>query len=147
MIRYIFIVSWLVMFYFLVDSRDQINRLEEELSQVEEAAAKPEPVKKKNIKIIQSNQPKSRLYSLLYEINKDGKKIRYRPGVMTIDDHTLGKDDRFLDLLDLLYEQEKIQMIEIPKSAEIREDLKIAGFDQDFVQVAPDSVWKIRIRE
>jgi hypothetical protein len=147
MIRYFFAASWLVMLYFLVDSRDQIGRLEEELAQVQESAAKPDVPAKKTVRIIKPNQPRSKLFGFLYEINKNGKKIHYRPGVLTVDDHSLGKDDRFLDLLDLLYEQEKLQMIEIPKSVEIQDDLKIAGFGEDFVQVASDSVWKIRFRE
>ena len=153
MMRSAFIASWFILLFFLIDSRLQIDRLEDELSQKEESVQVVQGTlnnvtpDKKTVRIQRADQPRSRLFAYLYEINRNGKKIRYRAGELLIDDLTLGKDERFLDLLDMLYESGKLQLIEVPKNPVIREDITIAGFGEEFLRASPDSVWRIRFRE
>lgn len=147
MIRFAWIFSWFVLIYFLVDARLQIHQLEEEIQGLSRSPEESIPIRKKKFKPVVSSQFRTALFSQLHEINRLEKKIRYRPGELWVDEMALSKDDRFLDLLDFIYENEKLILIEIPRNNEIRKDLKLAGFGEDFVQNSKDSRWKIRFKD
>jgi hypothetical protein len=122
----------------LSTARDQINQL----SKVNTFERK-----RKQIHFVKSDAARSKMFSFLYEINKDKKRIKYIPGELLVEDIELGKNDQFLDLLDLLFEQEQLIMIEIPDNKSIKEDLRLAGFSNDYISISKDGEWRIKIKE
>ena len=105
-------------------------------------------IRNKNpIRFEKQDNVRTKIFGILYEINKIKKKVRYIPGELIVDDFELSQNDQFLDLLDLLFEQDKLIMIEIPDQKSIRESLRLAGFSSDFITLSKDGIWRIKIKE
>ncbi len=105
-------------------------------------------IRNKNpIRFEKQDNVRTKIFGILYEINKIKKKVRYIPGELIVDDFELSQNDQFLDLLDLLFEQDKLIMIEIPDQKSIRESLRLAGFSADFITLSKDGIWRIKIKE
>jgi hypothetical protein len=144
----LFALSWFALAYLWIDARDQISILEDELvlAKVQrQQSPHRSDARPRQLKTV--SDPRSRMFALLYEINRQGKKVHYRPGQLLIDDHGLVTNDRFLDLLDLLYEQGVLDQIEIPKKKNLREELNLAGFGRDFVTDSAESKFRVRIKD
>lgn len=103
--------------------------------------------KRKQIHFVKSDAARSKMFSFLYEINKDKKRVKYVPGELLVEDLELSKSDQFLDLLDLLFEQQQLVMIEIPESKTIKDDLRLAGFLDDYISISRDGQFRIKIKE
>lgn len=130
----------------LIIDRSEIETLKSELAMAK-AESNSVPTEKKKVRFIKRDQSRTRMFAFLNELNSEQKKIRYLPGELIIEDPRLSQNDRFLDFLDLLYEQQQIVMIEIPENKTIREDLKLAGFSSEFVAKSKDGIWRIKIKE
>ena len=105
-------------------------------------------IRNKNpIRFEKQDNVRTKIFGILYEINKIKKKVRYIPGELIVDDFELSQNDQFLDLLDLLFEQDKLIMIEIPDQKSIRESLRLAGFSTDFITLSKYGIWRIKIKE
>jgi len=122
----------------LVLAQDQISQLNK---------ANTFTNKRNPIKFVKRDNARVKIFGILYEINKDKKKIKYLPGELLVEDHELVQNDQFLDLLDLLFEQEQLIMIEIPNNKTIRENLRVAGFSSDFITNSQDGLFRIKIKE
>lgn len=130
----------------LIIDRSEIETLKSELAMAK-AESNSVPTEKKKVRFIKRDQSRTRMFAFLNELNSEQKKIRYLPGELIIEDPRLSQNDRFLDFLDLLYEQQQIVMIEIPENKTIREDLKLAGFSSEYVTKSKDGIWRIKIKE
>ena len=121
-----------------------IERLNEEISL---SRIQKSTYQRKAIRFVKREKGRNRIFSYLYEINKDKKKIRYFPGELLVDDLSLAQNDQFLDLLDYLFEDDQLIMIELPEKNEIKSELKLAGFSNDFLTKSKDGVWRIKIKQ
>ena len=130
----------------IVYDRTTIDKLTSQLTQ---QLAKSNTVerKRKQIHYVRRDAAREKVFSLLYELNKEQKRIKYLPGELLIEDPGLSQNDQFLDLLDLLFEQNQLVMIEIPDNKNIRQDLQQAGFSSDFISQSKDGQWRVRIKE
>jgi hypothetical protein len=121
-----------------------IERLGEELAM---SKVQNTSYQRKAIRFVKREKGRNRIFSYLYEINKDKKKIKYLPGELIVEDLSLAQNDQFLDLLDYLFEDDQLIMIELPENQEVKKDLKMAGFSNDFLTTSKDGVWKIKIKQ
>lgn len=136
----------------IVYDRITIERLSEELAAAQDKIAiitkvEPMEIKRSPIQFIKRDKSRSMVFTFLYEINREKKRIKYLPGELLIEDITLSQDDQFLDLLDFLFEQDLLVTIQLPSSPSIKEDMKLAGFSSEFFTKSADGQWRIKIRE
>jgi len=137
---------------FILYDRFTIDKLNQELTEAQDQIEQMVKTntferKRKQLHFIHRDAAREKVFSLLYELNKETKRVKYVPGELLIEDLSLGENDQFLDLLDLLFEQEQLVMIEIPDNKKIKSDLKLAGFSSDFISLSKDGQWRIRIKE
>lgn len=135
-----------VLLLLLVYDRITIDKLSSQLTQ---QLAKTNTVerKRKQIHFVHRDAAREKVFSFLYEINKEQKRIKYLPGELIVEDLSLSQNDQFLDLLDLLFEQEQLIMIETPDNKTIKEDLRLAGFSSDYITLSKDGLWRVRFKE
>jgi len=135
-----------VLLLLIVYDRITIDKLTSQLSQ---QLAKTNTVerKRKQIHYVHRDAAREKVFSMLYELNKEQKRVKYVPGELLIEDLSLSQNDQFLDLLDLLFEQNQLVMIEIPDNKTIKDDLHLAGFSSDFISASKDGQWRVRIKE
>lgn len=150
--KWLFLVVIFILFAIVIDDRFTLEKINAELRLAQQQISQLNQAntfssKRKAIKFVKRDQSRARVFGFLYEINKDKKRIKYLPGEFIVEDLELSQNDQFLDLLDLLYEQEQLIMIEIPENKTIKEDLRVAGFSSEYISKSKDGLFRIRFKE